>query len=346
MYEVDFLPVGDGERSGDAIALRYSAPNPWNGDQVVVVIDGGFSDDGPALVEHIRCWYGTSRVDLVLNTHPDGDHVGGLRHVLEQLTVRELLVHDPRAHLADPDGLALDAVLGLIDLADDLGVPRAEPYAGLTRFGATFLVCGPTPDYYRALLDEQLAGIGRPDAVAAAAKAALAAGGQLLRRLAGRPAERLTDNGVTSPRNNSSVICQITAGASRLLFTGDAGQPALTGAAEFLESRGYTPGSWPLEMVQAPHHGSRRNVGPTVLNRLVGSHTHQQRGSCLVSAAQGAARHPNPLVVNAFELRGYGVYPTDGRTVLDSDRPIVRPGWSTVTPLGFLDDSAETDEDS
>ena len=153
MYEVDVLPVGEGEKSGDAIALRYSTTGSWS-DQVVVVIDGGFGDDGEALVEHITRWYGTDQVDLVVSTHPDGDHVGGLRHVLEQLAVAELLVHDPRAHVTDIDGLALDAVLGLIDMADDRGVRRTEPYTGLSRFAGTFQVCGPTREYYRELVAE------------------------------------------------------------------------------------------------------------------------------------------------------------------------------------------------
>ncbi len=344
MYEVDFLPVGDGGRSGDAIALRYSTTGSWN-DQVVVVIDGGFGDDGRALVEHIQRWYGTSTVDLAVNTHPDGDHVGGLPYVLEHLAVRELLVHDPRAHLSTTDGLALDAVLSLIDLADELGVRRTEPYTGLSRFGGTFTVCGPTRAYYRELLAEQLSGAGRQNQLVSAVKAALTAAGGFLRQVAGRPAERLTDNGTTSARNNSSVICHLTVGADRLLFTGDAGQPALAYAADHLEGLGYRPDSWPLAMVQAPHHGSRRNVGPTVLTRLLGPHTDSPVGSCLVSTAQDAERHPNPLVVNAFELRGYQVYPTNGRTVMDNHGSIPRPGWSPIAPVGFVDDSAEDDQD-
>lgn len=344
MYEVDFLPVGESERSGDAIALRYTTTGSWD-DQVVVVIDGGFSDSGQALVQHIQRWYGTSTVDLVINTHPDGDHVGGLRHVLEQLHVRELLVHDPGAHLGRTDGLALDAVQGLIELADELGVPRAEPFAGMDLLGGNLLVCGPSHAYYGDLLSEQVAGAGRQDTAGYVVKAARAAGAWL-RAATCRPIERLTDNGTTSPRNNSSVICQVTVGASRLLFTGDAGQPALEQAADRLEADGVTPDTWPLRFVQAPHHGSRRNVGPTVLDRLLGGQTYQPRGTCFVSAAQGAERHPNPLVVNAFELRGYAVYSTNGKTVMDGDSSLSRPGWSTLTALGFVDDSAEDDEDS
>jgi hypothetical protein len=39
--EIDFLQVGDGERSGDAIALRYG--NPLAGHEVMI-IDGGNKD--------------------------------------------------------------------------------------------------------------------------------------------------------------------------------------------------------------------------------------------------------------------------------------------------------------
>jgi hypothetical protein len=71
-YEIDFLPVGDGSKSGDAIALRYG--NLASGDpnqQMVIVIDGGYTDDGEALVELIKTHYNTDYVDVVVSTHPD-----------------------------------------------------------------------------------------------------------------------------------------------------------------------------------------------------------------------------------------------------------------------------------
>jgi hypothetical protein len=44
-YEVDFLAVGEGERSGDAIALRYGI----DGDYTIHVVDGGDEAAGRAL---------------------------------------------------------------------------------------------------------------------------------------------------------------------------------------------------------------------------------------------------------------------------------------------------------
>ena len=72
--ELDFLQVGDGERSGDAIALRYG--NLLSGYEVMI-IDGGNKASGEQLVQHVIATYGTKVVQHVVNTHPDGDHSSG-----------------------------------------------------------------------------------------------------------------------------------------------------------------------------------------------------------------------------------------------------------------------------
>jgi hypothetical protein len=62
-YEVDFMAVGDGEKSGDAIALRFGNLVGPRSEQKVFVIDGGTKESGEKLVEHIQKYYGTTRVD-------------------------------------------------------------------------------------------------------------------------------------------------------------------------------------------------------------------------------------------------------------------------------------------
>ncbi|MEU5676992.1 hypothetical protein [Streptomyces rochei] len=99
-YEIDFLPVGDESSGGDAITLRYGNLHGPREQQTVMVIDGGYLDDGEALVQHIRDYYRTGVVDLVVSTHPDRDHINGLRVVLEQMTVKKLLMHLPWSHSA------------------------------------------------------------------------------------------------------------------------------------------------------------------------------------------------------------------------------------------------------
>ncbi len=96
MYEIDFLPAGEGTRSGDAIALRYTVQGI--SEPVVGIIDAGFAPCGPSLVNHVRHYYETEDVDFVLNTHIDTDHTGGLTYVLENLNVTHFLVHRPDQH--------------------------------------------------------------------------------------------------------------------------------------------------------------------------------------------------------------------------------------------------------
>src|SRR5262249_37948843 len=99
-YQVDFFPVGDGSKSGDAIAMRFGDFSDHLKTQVVV-IDGGFQSSGDALVKHIREEYGTTYVDLVVSTHPDNDHSSGLAPVIEELTVGQLWMHKPWEHTYD-----------------------------------------------------------------------------------------------------------------------------------------------------------------------------------------------------------------------------------------------------
>jgi hypothetical protein len=58
MYEVDFLPVeseeGPGSKSGDAIAIHW---REGDGEDMVVVIDSGFTNVGDDVADHIEKYY-------------------------------------------------------------------------------------------------------------------------------------------------------------------------------------------------------------------------------------------------------------------------------------------------
>jgi beta-lactamase superfamily II metal-dependent hydrolase len=93
--EIDILAVGKGERSGDAIAIRYgTALFGYR----VMIIDGGTKESGERLVQHVQTVYGTDLVEDVLNTHPDGDHSSGLRVVIDNLETGRLWMHRPWNH--------------------------------------------------------------------------------------------------------------------------------------------------------------------------------------------------------------------------------------------------------
>ena len=97
-FEIDFLPVGDGEKGGDTIALRYGKLDGSRSEQVLIVIDGGTKESGEDLVKHIIKYYKTEHVDKVISTHPDADHSSGLTVILEKLKVDCLWMHRPWEH--------------------------------------------------------------------------------------------------------------------------------------------------------------------------------------------------------------------------------------------------------
>ena len=118
-----------------------------------------------------------------------------------------------------------------------------------------------------------------------------------------------------------------------LLFTGDAGITALTYAADHLDA---IKNGANLRFIQIPHHGSRRNVGPTILNRLIGRPVGQDEKrtiSAIASTAKkGEPKHPRKAVMNAFTHRGVSANATRGDTKRYHHNAPQREGWSVVEP--------------
>ena len=74
----------------------------------------------------------------------------------------------------------------------------------------------------------------------------------------------------TSTENNTSVILAVKLRDSYwAMFTGDAGEPALLGALDWLDYTNFSTSNF--KFVQIPHHGSEHNISPAVLDRWLGS---------------------------------------------------------------------------
>jgi len=359
-YEIDFLPVGDGQKSGDAIAVRFGDLQGDRSDQFVMVIDGGTKDAGARLCEHVRGHYGTNYVDLVVSTHPDADHAGGLTVVLEQLEVGRLWMHRPWQHAADIRDLfrsgrittgslrlslqrALQNAYDLEALALEKGITIEEPFADAALpFGNLGVhVLSPTEQRYESLLPYFR---DTPSARHAPG---------IFQRMAGAVTEAVRwlaetmdietledpDVGDTSAENETSVVLLLQLDGHQLVFTADAGVLALADALGRASAAGLSLSA--SRFIQVPHHGSRHNVGPTVLDLLVGPKNGGSpvTKSAYVSAAKDGAemKHPSRKVVNAFKRRGAEVYATQGKTILYSHESVPRPGWGPITPLPFYD---------
>ncbi len=151
------------------------------------------------------------------------------------------------------------------------------------------------------------------------------------------------DAGGTSPRNNSASVIDLAIEGRRILFTSDAGVPAINGALDYLNSVGRN--SAPPDLVQIPHHGSRHNMDSATLNRLLGRPGQGISRAAFVSVTEAAPKHPSPRIVNGFMRRGCQVASTETQALCwrSLDAPN-RPGYGPATLLDPMNEALESDD--
>jgi beta-lactamase superfamily II metal-dependent hydrolase len=358
--EIEFMPVGAASKPGDAIIVRYGTPQRYE----LMVIDGGTIESGENVVKHLRKYFGNdASLSHALLSHGDGDHASGLRPILREIPTQHLWMHVPWIHAQDAMPLfankgwaqagletaikkEYDVLSELLDIAAERQIPVFEPYQGDTI--GPFHVLSPTKPFYTALLPQF-------DRTPAPDQAAI----QRLGFWIGKPPnflanifekviatvekkwveeswqnERLKNGGVTSAANESSVVLYSAIG-ERILLTADAGNRALTLVADYAEGAGFLLKQF--NFVQVPHHGSRRNVGPTILNRLIGPIRNEGPWTFLafVSAPPDDDTHPRQMVVNAFMRRGARVLSTKGKNIIHYGGFLGRPDYVNAEALAF-----------
>jgi beta-lactamase superfamily II metal-dependent hydrolase len=364
--EIEFMPVGEGETGGDCILVRYGEEDAFE----LMVVDGGTLESGEALVEHIQKHFpGHTVIEHVVLTHADKDHASGLRALFGQFEIHHLWMNVPwllaRESLpwfADdmtPDDAErkvrneYDILAEIWDLACEHDIPIYLALQG-EQIGP-FTVLSPSRDAYVRLLP-QFERTPDPDQQALEAEGMWIAKGKtgiLAKALeALRSAfetysiETLRDNQKTSASNESSVVMYAQTDTGNKLLTGDAGLRALEWAADEADQRGL-----PLQnftFVQIPHHGSRHNVGPTILNRIIGypiSEAEKHGLSAFVSVPKDDTKHPRKVVLNAFIRRGARVYPTKGVGKIHWGGFKPRSGYDSVDPTTFSNVVEAYDDD-
>ncbi|MGH9515872.1 MAG: ComEC/Rec2 family competence protein [Terriglobales bacterium] len=344
-FEVDFLAVGDGEKSGDAIAVRWGNLTGPRAEQKILIIDGGTLEAGQNLVDHVTGYYGTTHVDAVLCTHPDIDHTCGLKIVLEKLGFGFLLMHRPWDHANEicelfknphsPTKLkeklqkAITTAHDLQEICDAKGKKIYEPFTGMTWDNIRIL--GPNRDYYQLLLAQFRETPSAMYPVPSTLSKVISSAKEGIEWIAEgihMQYESLDDSGVTSHENNSSVITLLTVDGHKILFTGDSGIPALTAAADYAVGRKIRLDD--LSLMQVPHHGSKHNVGKAILNRIKADRAY-------ISVGAKAPKHPARKVTNALLRRGASVSVTAGQHISCFWGTAARAGWDPIQTVPFYD---------
>lgn len=358
-FEIDFLEVGE-SKSGDAITIRYKI-----GEKTTIhVVDGGFQDTGDSIVNHINKYYEyPSYIDCVIVTHPDGDHTGGLRTVLEKFTIGELWMLRPWNYAGEliyrfdryssVENLKkrlkeiYPNIAALEEIANKKQINIYEPFQGAVI--GEFKVLAPTKSRYLDLIVESektpesseekniLSSLSFGEIAKKAAKQVI----NFIRAVWGD--ENFSDE-PTSAENEMSVVQYSLLCNQRILLTGDAGRRALTEVIDYAPYIGLSlPG---IDRFQVPHHGSRRNLSTEILDSLLGERlqskdeSNNQKLSAIISVAKKDDDHPRRAVVRALIHRGMNVIPTKQGIICSQFNHPDR-GWKLATPLEYPEDQEE-----
>ncbi len=348
-FEIDFLDI-EAKDSGDAIPLRYKIGTETR----IHVTDGGFQKTGDKIVEHINQYYDEpDTIDAVIVSHPDGDHAGGLRTVLENFEVSELWMLRPWdyvdelidrfARFKNKENLKkrlkeiYPNVTALEEIAEEEDIPIYEPFQA-KKIG-DFTVLAPTKERYLDLIVESEK---TPQATRESIQASLAKADSLQAAWG----EESFSSEETSAENNMSVIQYANLCSQKILLTADAGRDALTEAADYAPWAGLTlPG---IDHFQVPHHGSRRNVSTEIFNRWLGEVLPEskkpQKGTgsfaAIISASKDDEDHPRKAVIRACIHRGANVFSTEGKNLCTSQNAPSR-SWVTAQALTYPEEQEE-----
>ena len=354
-YEIDFLNV-ESKKSGDAIPLRYSI----NGITRIHITDGGFQDTGDKVVQHVNQYYNyPNTIDAVIVSHPDGDHAGGLRTVLETFNVSELWMLRPWfyadelidrfAHFSNVENLVRELkevypnIAALEEIAESKGIPIYEPFQGAKI--EEFIVLAPTKERYLDLVVESEK---TPEAAKEGLQSLFAKFSHIIEKtlylMKADWGEETFSSEETSHENEMSVIQYANLCGDKILLTADAGRGALSEAADYapcveLELPG-------IDRFQVPHHGSRRNVSTEILDRWLGEILPEkleegaEKFTAIISASKEDEDHPRKSVIRACIHRGAKVISNEGGDIYIFRNAPDR-GWGPVQPLPYPEEQEE-----
>jgi hypothetical protein len=237
---------------------------------------------------------------------------------------------------------AYPLVAQLEELALRKRIPIMDAFT-FTQIGA-FTVLAPTRQRYLELIPQ----FDRtPTSYVTPVKGLLSRMGEAVKQLAHFfetwGSEALEGNPSPTSASNESCIVQLADfGGRTALLTADAGPDALNRAADAALMIGRLA---PPTFVQVPHHGSRRNVTPVVLNRWLGNVLPEgsitTRGTAFCSVGVNKPEYPRRRVSNAFLRRGYPVFRTSGSWICHYHDVEARRGMQPIAAMPFESNFSE-----
>ena len=315
---IDMLSVGNAD--AQIVWLK-----DHNNNHFVILIDGGKKSDGETVINHlehhIKPHVGYAAPDLIICTHHDQDHIGGLTALVEKYrtAIGEVWINNPADHISHHSyqllkesfriksaqtqyKVILESIKNVedfISVVDRIGIERKPALHGRESQNGIIKILGPTKEFYDLLLPG-MDGIEKY----VSAEAQYIYNSYLAPMIINEAAETSSPCPVvdqendTSATNNSSVILEINAQeGKRFLFTGDAGAKAFEDVAERYSLSN-------IYWLDVPHHGARRNLSSELIDTMRPTYA-------LISAKGGSdTKHPRKALVFCLRKHGAKVYST------------------------------------
>jgi len=338
--EVDMLSVGN----ADCILVTN-----WNASKATRVLIDGANKSGAEVLKNFLKKNQITWLDAVVCTHPHDDHAAGLIELLKDksIGIASAYMHIPHWHAdvpsikntlskiknsAEAENIrkSLATVEELYSAFTARNIPITEPFSGTQIQFLT--VAGPSKEYYEELVmsfgdSESIVSLDTQDSLH-----------KIWALMHDKATEELDTelppNPQTTPENNSSAILGTIRDGRKYLFTADAGVPALQKASEAYD---LTKCHW----MQIPHHGSRRNINPALINLFSPKNAW--------ASAEGSKKHPRRAVVNAFKQVSATVgsthYPVSSNLWISTGTVPARTNYGPLVPLYEADTLSKKSSD-
>jgi len=313
-FEIDMLDV----KAADAFLIHAYKQNEVGQElEYIVLVDAGNEGDGEKILSHINKYYDQQYIDLVIITHCDVDHYGGMKYLINKhkepggFQIKKVWVNDPYLHVNVDDikyvrnektlrerlnvAYAFTDGSNLLTELDNAKISRQEVFAGAVYYPLNIFVLGPDEDYYESLIPDFRVDLDfkeeQPDDV----YEGMVTYCQTQEEFYSKALEGACDD--KSKVNQSSIVFAFIPNNKLFLFTGDAGKEALHRIIDsdndnFLHN---------IDWLKVPHHGSKHN-----LDNVIIAHLHPKISYI---STEKLKKFANTCTINALKKVGY-VYST------------------------------------
>ncbi|WP_311764863.1 ComEC/Rec2 family competence protein [Paenibacillus agricola] len=300
---VDFIDVGQ----GDSIMIRSPISRQ------IILIDGGGTltftkpgeewklrkdpfEVGKKLLVPLLKKRGVQRIDYLVISHQDADHIGGLQAVLEQIPVKQLIFNGtfkPGIAVEKLFQTALDKQVELVKVTAGNSL-QVDPLTKL-------MVLHPIAEPFADVDDVE----------------------QRLENKMDSENEIMLENAIRieKEQNGQSVVLMMDMAGTKWLFTGDMDQTSETAVAQMAAGLASFPtdGAAPpvplanllpmqqgsVDVLKVAHHGSKTSTSNTWLQ------AYQPKLAVISAGANNTYGHPHPLVVERLQQHGAQILRTD-----------------------------------